>query len=123
MQPVPLPKPVVWVGPARDELKALPREVQRTMGIALWFAQLGGVHPLASPMKGKLAGVIEIGVDVDRRTFRLMYTAKFGGAIYALCAFPKKATKGIATPKHHLDRVEQRLRQARQIHAEQGRSL
>lgn len=123
MQPAPLPKPVVWVGPARDELRALPREVQRTMGIALWFAQLGGGHPLASSMKGKLAGVIEIGVDFDRRTFRLMYTAKFGGVIYALCAFPKKATKGIATPKHLLDRVEQRLRQARQIHGQQGRSL
>ena len=34
MQQTLAPKPVVWVGSARRELKALPREVQRTMGIA-----------------------------------------------------------------------------------------
>lgn len=121
MDPVPSPKPVVWVGPARDELRALPREVQRTMGIALWFAQLGALHPAASRMKGKqFAGVIEIREDFDRRTFRFMYTAKLGAVIYALCALQKKATKGIATPQHLLDRVQERLRQARRIHAQQG---
>ena len=121
MDPVPSPKPVVWVGPARDELRAMPREVQRTMGIALWFAQLGALHPVASPMKGKrFAGVIEIREDFDRRTFRLMYTARLGAVIYTLCAFQIKATKGIATPKHLLDRVEGRLRQARRIHVQHG---
>ena len=115
------PKPVTWVGSARDELKALPREVQRTMGIALWFAQLGSLHPAARPMKGRqLAGVIEIREDYDRSTYRLMYIAKLGDVIYALCAFQKKATKGIATPKRLLARVEERLRQARRIHEQQG---
>jgi len=68
MAPVPSPKPVVWVGPARDELRAMPREVQRTMGIALWFAQLGALHPVASPMQGKrFAGVMEVREDFDLR--------------------------------------------------------
>jgi phage-related protein len=99
----------------------MPREVQRTMGIALWFAQLGALHPTAKPMKGKhLAGVIEIREDFDHGTFRLMYTAKLGAVIYALCAFQKKATKGIATPKHLVDRVAERLRQTRRIHERQG---
>jgi len=46
----------------------MPREVQRTMGIALWFAQLGALHPVASPMQGKrFAGVMEVREDFDLR--------------------------------------------------------
>lgn len=105
-------KPVVWIGPSRRELKALPREVQRTMGIALWFGQQGQLHPMAKPMKGGLAGVTEIREDFDRNTYRLMYTAKLGDTLYVLCAFQKKATSGVATPRQLLDRVEARLNQA-----------
>ena len=115
------PEPVIWVGPARRELKALPREVQRTMGIALWFAQQGRIHPAASLMKGaRFGGVIEVREDFDRSTYRLMYVAKLGEVIYALCAFRKKATKGIPTPRHLLDRVAERLRQAHEIHKQRG---
>ncbi len=110
------PKPVIWVGPARRELKALPQEVQRTMGIALWFAQQGKIHPAANPMRGGLAGVVEVRDEFDRRTYRLMYVAKLGDVIYVLAAFQKKAVKGIATPKLLLDRIADRLRQARAIH-------
>jgi phage-related protein len=110
------PKPLVWVGPARHELKDLPRQVQRTMGIALWFAQNGAAHPAAAPMQGGLAGVIEVRADSDRSTYRLMYLAKLGSVVYVLCAFQKKATSGIATPRPLLNRVAERLRQARKLH-------
>ena len=113
-------KPVIWVGPARGELRALPRDVQRSMGIALWFAQQGRTYPTARPMKGQFAGVIEIREDFEQNTYRLMYVAKLGGVIYVLCAFQKKATKGIASPKHVLDRVLERLKQARAIHGHHG---
>ena len=88
------PKPLVWVGPARRELKALPRKVQRTMGVALWFAQNGRVHPAAVPMRGsRFTGVIEVRA---------------------------KATTGIATPRRVLDLIEARWRQARAIHRQYG---
>ena len=116
------PKPLVWIGPARSEVKDLPREVGRTMGVALWFAQQGSMHPTASPMKGNLAGVVEVRADDDRSTYRLMYVTKLGGAVYVLSAFQKKAKSGVATPKHLLDRVEERLRQARTLHEERGGS-
>src|SRR5438093_3831264 len=116
------PKPLVWIGPARSEMKHLPREVRRTIGIALWFAQQGSMHPSASPMKGNLAGVVEVRVDDDRSTYRLMYLAKLGGAVYVLSAFQKKAKSGVATPRHLLDRVEERLRQARTLHRQRGGS-
>lgn len=109
-------KPIVWVGPARRELKDLPRDVQRTIGVALWFAQKGSAHPAAAPMRGNLAGVIEVRADSHRSTYRLMYLAKLGSVVYVLCAFQKKATSGIATPKPILNRVAERLRQARKLH-------
>lgn len=110
------PKPVVWVGPARRELKDLPREVQRTMGVALWFAQQGSAHPAAAPRKGPLAGVIEVREDYDQGTYRLMNLVNLGSVVSVLCAFQKKAKSGIATPKPLLDRVAVRLRQARKLH-------
>ena len=117
-------KPVIWVGPSRRELKALPREVQRTMGVALWFAQQGKRHPAAGPLKGpKLSGVMEIREDHDRSTYRLMYIAKLGDEVYVLCAFQKRSTSGIATPKHVLERVTERLRQANAIHAKRSALL
>jgi phage-related protein len=111
----PTPKPIVWIGPARRELKALPQEVRRTMGIALWFGQQGLVHPAASPMQGTLRGVIEVREDHDGSTYRLMYIAKLGQSIYVLGAFQKKATQGTTTPRHLIDRIRERLRQARAI--------
>ena len=37
----PLPKPVHWVGSSREDLRKFPDEVQREIGQALWFAQMG----------------------------------------------------------------------------------
>ena len=108
----------MWVGASRAELKVLPREVQRTMGNALWFAQNGRLHPMARPLRGRtLAGVMEIREDYDRNTYRLMYVAKLGEAIYVLSAFQKKSTKGIGTPQHLLELVAARLQLARRVHA------
>ena len=69
-------------------------------------------------MRGaRLQRVVEVRDDFDRRTYRLMYTTTFDEAIYVLCAFPKKATRGIKTPRRLLALVEKRLRDARLIHA------
>lgn len=118
MTELPNPKPVVWVGPSRRELKTLPRAVRRRMGIALFYAQMGGVHPAARPMKGPaLGGVMEIVEDFDRSTYRAMYTTKLGDVVYVLCAFQKKSTHGIRTPQHLVAVIVERLKQARALHA------
>jgi phage-related protein len=105
---------VVWAGPARAELRALPLPVRRTMGIALWFAQQGKMHPLAKPMRGPLAGVVEVCVDAGRGTFRTMYTTKLGARVVVLAAFQKKSHEGRTTPRHLLERIAHRLAVARQ---------
>lgn len=37
-----------------------------------------------------------------------MYVVKFESAVYVLDSFKKKSTRGIATPKHILDRIAER---------------
>jgi phage-related protein len=113
-------RPLRWVGPSKKELTALPEAVQHVMGYAIFLAQIGGKHPDAKPLKGyEGAGVLEMVEDFDTGTYRTVYTVKFGDAVYVLHAFQKKAMKGIGTPKHVLDLIEDRLKLARQLHQEE----
>ena len=110
----PLPKPVHWIGSSRADIRKFPGPVQREMGQALWFAQMGDKHPGAKPLKGfKGAGVLEIVEDDSGDTYRAMYTVRFARAIYVLHAFKKKSTRGVRTPRHEIDLVDERLKWAK----------
>jgi phage-related protein len=113
MRPRPL-KPVLWVGSSLDDLRACPEAVQDVVGYALFLAQEGGQHPAAKRLKGDLRGLVEVVEDHESGTYRAVYTARLANAIYVLHVFQKKATRGIATPKHELDLVKARLRWAEQ---------
>jgi len=109
-------RPAVFVGSSRRDLQAFPTVARREIGQALFEAQLGE-HPAgAKPLKGFGSGVLEIRKSVDGDAYRAVYTVRFEGVLYVLHAFQKKSTKGIATPKLHLDLIKQRLRQAEIIH-------
>src|SRR6266849_2688817 len=73
------------------------------------------IRATPSPSKG-LSGVLEIRDNFDGNTYRAVYTVRFEDVLYVLHVFHKKSTKGIATPKRHLDLVRQRLRDAETIH-------
>lgn len=110
-------QPVYWVGSAKEDLKAFPRPVVREIGRALTFAQLGGKHPSAKPLKGFTgASVMEIVESFDSDTYRAVYTVKFSSAVYVLHAFQKKAKRGISTPKKEIELIKARLKQAQSYH-------
>lgn len=114
-------KPLRWIASAREDLRAFPKPVRVVMGFALDRAQRGGKHPSAKPLKGfGGAGVLEIVDDFDADAFRTVYTVRLRGALYVLHAFQKKSKKGIATPRHELDLIRQRLRLAEADHAARG---
>jgi phage-related protein len=114
-------KTVVWVGPTRKELKALPRPVQRVMGLALYAAQLGETPPDAKVLKGfGGAGVLEIVEDHRGDTYRAVYTVRFATKIYVLHVFQKKSKHGIATPKKDIELIRARLRWAEQLYTGKG---
>jgi len=108
-------KPLHWIGSAKDDLKSLPRDVQKNLGLALMYAQLGGKHPKAKPLKGfGGAGVLEVVENYDTDTYRAVYTVRFADLVFVLHAFQKKAKHGSATPKAEIALVERRLRLAEQ---------
>jgi hypothetical protein len=45
---------------------------------------------------------------------RAVYTVRFAGLAYVLHAFQKEAKSGIATPRHEIALIEQRLKRARE---------
>jgi phage-related protein len=111
----PRPKPVRWVGSSRDDLRAFPEGVRLRVGGALWEAQLGRKAGWAKPLKGfGGAGVLEVVDDFDGDTFRAVCTVRFAGVIYVLHAFQKKSKSGIATPRHEIELIEQRLKRAKE---------
>jgi phage-related protein len=50
--------------------------------------------------------------DHDGDTYRCVYTTKMERAVYVLHAFQKKSKSGSSTPKHEIDLVRQRLKEA-----------
>lgn len=115
--PEPDPKPIVWVRSAKDDLREMPEEVRYDVGGTLFEIQCGGTPENVKPLHGKLAGVWEIRVDdKDGATYRTAYVAKFEEAVYVLDAFKKKSKTGIETPQRDIDRIEQRLKEAREQH-------
>ena len=108
-----VPKPVLWVGSSKDDLKEFPVPVQKEVGFALWFAQIGDKHPHSKPLRGFAgAGVVEIIEDSGGNTYRAVYTVKFAEFVYVLHCFQKKSKRGAKTPSRDLALIKSRLRLA-----------
>ena len=106
-------KPCIFIGSSRKDLKRFPEKVQNRMGYALQQAQEGD-EPLAAKALRGFGGraILELVDDFDSDTYRAVYTVRFSGMIYVLHAFQKKAKHGIATPKHEIELIKSRLRDA-----------
>jgi len=106
-------KPLRWIASSKDDLSAMPRDVRRDVGYALYVAQQGDKDGDAKVLTGfGGAGVIEVIARHDGDTFRAVYTVRYAGVVYVLHAFQKKAKRGIATPKKEIDLIRKRLKLA-----------
>lgn len=106
-------KPLFWVASSKKDLQGLPEETQRSVGYALFRAQEGKIHIHSKPLKGFGGNsLIEIVENEGSSTYRVVYTVKFEDAIYVLHAFQKKSHKGIETPRHEIELIKQRLKEA-----------
>jgi phage-related protein len=112
-------KPVVWIGSSLRDLRAMPEQVRRDIGQALYAAQQGDTDPAAKPLKGfggaKVMEIVERDVG---GAYRAVYTVQFADMIYVLHVFQKKSKRGIATPKQDIDLIRRRLAEAERDHKE-----
>jgi phage-related protein len=115
------PKPIIWIGSSRRDLKTFPKRVRSDIGQALYAAQLGDTDPAAKPLKGfGGAKVMEIIDRHDRNTYRVVYTVQFAGVIYVLHAFQKKSKSGIATPQKDIELIHGRLAEAQRLNRQRS---
>lgn len=100
-----------WI--AKKDLQAMPDPVQQVFGFALYNAQIGLLHPAARPLKGfGSAGILEVVEDWRGNAYRAVYTVRFAHAVYVLHCFQKKSKQGIQTPKHEIEVIRERLKEA-----------
>src|SRR5262245_65783884 len=110
-------KPLRWIASSKADLSAMPIEVRRAVGYALFAAQQGQKHDDAKVLKGfGDAGVLEVIARHDGDTFRAVYTVRFGDVVCVLHVFQKKSKRGIATPKKELELIRKRLKLAEEEH-------
>jgi phage-related protein len=109
------PRNVIWLVDSLVRLTDFPPVVRHKLGFALYQAQIGQKHESAKMLHGFVERVWQVRADDPSGTYRAVYVAQLGEAIYVLHVFQKKATSGIATPKRELDLIRQRLQLAREL--------
>jgi phage-related protein len=106
------PRKLVWLVDSLDRLTDFPPTVRQKLGFALYQAQIGQKHESAKMLHGFAETVWQVRADDPSGTYRAVYVAQLGEAVYVLHAFQKKAKSGIATPQRELDLIRQRLQLA-----------
>jgi len=107
-----LPKPIRFMGSAKDDLSAFPKSARNRAGHELFMVQIGRDPDDWKPMSTVGAGACEIRVRDESGTFRVIYVARFEDAVYILHAFQKKSRK---TSRSDLKLAKQRYRDARAL--------
>jgi phage-related protein len=104
---------------SRRDLRAMPQQVRRDIGQALYAAQQGTTDPAAKPLRG-FGGVRVMEIVERYRTdaYRAVYTAHFEHAIYVLHVFQKKSKSGISTPKREIEPIRRRFAEAERHYRE-----
>jgi phage-related protein len=100
-------KPVVWLGGSREDVKGFPETAQDSLGFELYRVQCGLDPRDWKPMTSVGAGVREIRVRDEARTFRMIYLATRPDGVYVLHCFQKKTQR---TNRSDLDLAVKRFR-------------
>lgn len=103
-------KPIHWCVSSQKDLLGFPKEVRQDAGYQLHLVQTGQDPLNFSPLPHLGRGVMEIRVDEDTDTYRVIYVAKLEEAVYVLHCFQKKSKKGKTIPKRDEEVIKQRYK-------------
>ena len=111
------PKEVRWIQPAKNALSDMPQDVKDEFGQILWDVQRGDFRGLTK-MTGFSPTVLEAAADGESNlTYRLFLSAALAPFIFVLDAMEKKSTSGRNLPQVDKDRINNRLKAAKAVHA------
>jgi len=110
-------KRLFWIGNSLENIRKFPGDVQDEAGLTLRKVQYGQTPDNTEPLSNlgsSITGVIEIIVDFDKETYRVVYVAKLKKGIYVLHAFHKKSKSGIGIPPKDKELIVKRYKLARE---------
>lgn len=106
---------VSWIKAARKDFEAFPAPAIDRALDALTVVADGGTPDVAKPLAGLGAGVWELAIKERGDAYRVVYALQLGDDIWVVHAFQKKSTKGIATPRHEIDLVRERIKRLKEM--------
>ncbi|MFS2222944.1 type II toxin-antitoxin system RelE/ParE family toxin [Pantoea sp. B65] len=101
-------KTIDWRGSSLEDLKAFPEETRAIAGKELRKVQFGEDPSDFKPVNDWGPGVIEIRIDGEGNTYRVVYVAKFSECIYILHSFVKKTR---STSRKEVNIIKDRYRE------------
>ncbi len=104
--------PVLWMGSARHDVHAFPKDPRQRAGYEIYQIQSGLDPSDGKPMPAVGAGVREIRIHT-RLEHRVIYVAEFTEAVCVLHAFSRKTRR---TSRSDIDLARSRLRDALAAH-------
>ena len=110
-----MPRPVVWLGSSKRNIRDFPKGAQKLLGDELQLIQFGGMPKDAKPFKGVGSGVLEIALRYASDAYRVVLALQIGKRIYVLHAFQKKSKRGVETPKREVDLIRKRYAEAQRL--------
>ena len=106
---------VSWIKAARKDFGAFPTKAQDKAFDALTIVADDGMPDIAKPLTGLGVGVLELVIKERGDAYRIVYALQLDDDIWVVHAFQKKSTSGIATPKHEIDLVRDRIKRLKEM--------
>lgn len=97
-----------FVASSRSDLKSFPKDARSHAGYEIYRVETGKSPRNFDSLSHIRPGLMEIKVDHDTDTYRVVYVAKFSEAVYVIDAFQKKSPSGSKLPKNIRERIENR---------------
>ena len=107
-------RPVSWLKGALRAYQEFPTAAQEVAEDALTVIAEGRTPDIAKPLTGLGSGVWELAIRSRGDAYRVVYGLQLADAIWIVHAFQKKSKSGIATPKHEIDLVKERLKRLKE---------
>lgn len=104
-----------WIRGAQKDFSKFPDGAQTTALTALTVIADGGTPDIAKPLSGLGSGVWELAIKERGDAYRVVYGLQIGVEVWVVHAFQKKSKSGIATPKHEIDLVRERIKRLKEI--------
>jgi len=105
---------ISWIKRATKDFADFPLAAQQDAARALTVIAEGDTPDIAKPLTGLGTGVWELAIKERGDSFRVVYALQLDDDIWVVHAFQKKSKSGIATPKHEIDVVRERIKRLKE---------